>query len=100
MKIKFTKSPTAVFKLAYFEGDVVDMPDKQAEMLIEAGYAVEHISDPDLEDIPNDFPGKAKIVQFGIKTMEELKKYAGAEDLTTIPGIGKGLAKQIIEKLK
>jgi len=39
MKVRFKKSPIGEFKMAYFAGDEVSLPQGQAEMLIEAGYA-------------------------------------------------------------
>jgi len=40
MKIKFIKPP-APLGLAYFNGDEAEFENKQAESLIESGYAVE-----------------------------------------------------------
>lgn len=42
MKVKFLKSPTAIYKLAYFPGDVADIKDKEKCLkMIEAGVAEE-----------------------------------------------------------
>lgn len=41
MYIKFTKNPTGKYKLAYSEGDEVNMPQAQAEVLVQEGYAIE-----------------------------------------------------------
>jgi hypothetical protein len=38
-KIIFLKSPTGVFNLGYSEGDACTIDKKQAEILIDAGYA-------------------------------------------------------------
>jgi hypothetical protein len=38
--IKFTKSPTGTFNLAYNEGDEAEFSMAQAAELIEAGYAI------------------------------------------------------------
>lgn len=40
MKIRFLKSPSGEFGLAYFVGDTVEMENKQAQTIIDAGYAV------------------------------------------------------------
>jgi hypothetical protein len=40
LKIKFTKSPTGTFNLAYSEGDEAEFSMAQAAELIEAGYAI------------------------------------------------------------
>jgi hypothetical protein len=39
-KVRFIKSPIGRFSLAYFEGDVASLDDKQADELTEEGYAV------------------------------------------------------------
>lgn len=39
MKIKFLKSPTGVFNLGYFPGDVCDMDDERAKLLVEGKFA-------------------------------------------------------------
>lgn len=39
--IKFIKSPTAIFKLAYFPGDEVSLTKEREKELIDKGYAVE-----------------------------------------------------------
>lgn len=41
MKIKFLKSPTGKFKLAYNAGDVAEVDNKLAAQCVEAGYAEE-----------------------------------------------------------
>lgn len=38
-KVRFLKSPTGAFKLAYNVGDITALPVEQAELLIESGYA-------------------------------------------------------------
>jgi len=40
MKIKFIKSPTGAFNLAYSEGEEAEFPKGQADFLIEAGFAI------------------------------------------------------------
>ena len=50
MKIKFTQNPTGKYKLAYSEGDVCDMPDGQAALLINEGYATPIIDEPAAEE--------------------------------------------------
>ena len=42
MKVRFLKSPTALFKLAYFPGDEVDIKDKAlCQKMIDAEVAEE-----------------------------------------------------------
>jgi hypothetical protein len=98
IKIIFIKSPTPVFNLAYFDGDIIEVYPNQAEVLIEAGVAREYIPEfRDIEDLPVDIPGRDKLLQAGVKSMEELKLY---DDLTEISGIGKKTAEAIIDYLK
>ena len=40
VKIRFTKSPTGLFKLSHHVNDVVDFPESQAKELVEGGVAV------------------------------------------------------------
>ena len=40
VKIKFTKSPTGLFKLSHHVNDVVGFPESQAKELVEGGVAV------------------------------------------------------------
>lgn len=97
-KIIFTKSPTPVFHLAYFDGDIVEFPVNQADELIEAEIAVEYLPVfEDVEDLPVDIPGRDKLILAGVKSMTELRLY---DDLTEISGIGKKTAEAIIEYLK
>ncbi len=39
MKVKILKDPAGLYNLAYVVGEVVDLPELQAEELIETGYA-------------------------------------------------------------
>jgi hypothetical protein len=39
IKVEFIKSPTGQFKMGYSIGDVVSFDKKQADILINAGYA-------------------------------------------------------------
>ena len=97
-KIQFIKSPVGLFHLAYFAGDVVELPTNQADVLIEAGYAKEYA--PALNptvDLPGDLPGRDAFLAAGIKTMEEVRLI---KDHTEIKGIGKKTAEAIITYLK
>ena len=97
-KIRFTKSPTPVFNLAYFEGDIVEMPANQADALIEADFAVEYF--PVINhsvDLPQDIPGRDKLLASGVSTLSELMQY---DDPSEIKGIGKKTAEAILEYLK
>lgn len=98
VKIIFIKSPTPVFNLAYFDGDILEMNANQAEVLIEAGVA--KLYEPVfnlIEDLPMDFPGRDALIAFGIKTMQEVRLL---NDPTEIKGIGKKTAEAILEYLK
>ncbi len=47
--IKFTKSPTGAYHLAYNMGDVVDLPTELADILIADGFA-ETCEEPSAQD--------------------------------------------------
>ncbi len=74
------------------------MERNQADVFIEAGYAVEY--SPALvqnNDLPSDIPGFKKLIAAGVGSLAELKEYT---DLTEIPGIGKKIAEEIAAFLK
>jgi hypothetical protein len=97
-KIKFTKSPTGLFRLAYFPGDVVEMNTNQADVIIEAGYAEEYNPVIHQESgLPVDIPARDKLLAAGVNSLDELRQY---DDLTDINGIGKKSAEAIIAYLK
>jgi hypothetical protein len=93
--IRFIKSPTGRYNLAYSAGNVVAFEEKQAREMIESGYAVEHQPGKpgdDPVDLPGDIPGRANLVKSGVTTMAELAKY---KDFKDIPGIGRSLAARL-----
>lgn len=47
MKIRFLKSPTGVFNLAYFPGDEVDIDSEKAKLLVDGEFA--EVITPDVE---------------------------------------------------
>lgn len=97
-KIRFIKPPVAVFRLAYFVGDIVEVAANQAEVLIESGFAEEYMPVlEDVTDLPVDIPSREKLLAAGVKSMQELILY---DDLTEIPGIGKKTAEAITDYLK
>ena len=97
-KIRFIKSPTPVFNLAYFDGDIVDMPANQAEVLIDSGFAEEYFPVISaVADLPLDIPGRDKLILAGVKSLDELRLY---DDITEIKGIGKKTAEAIVDYLK
>ena len=92
-KIIFIKSPTPVFNLAYFDGDIIEVHENQADVLIDAGVAKEYLPVfADVEDLPVDIPGRDKLIAAGVTTLEELKEY---NDFTEIDGIGVKAGKAI-----
>jgi len=98
-KITFVKNGMAI-KLAYFAGDEVMMETKQADELIESGYAVEKEKvKPSKEkvDLPEDLPGRDVLLSHNINTVSEVKKIV---DLTELQGIGKKTAEKIKAALK
>lgn len=43
MKIKFTQNPTGKYNLSYSSGEVANIPDEQAKLLVQEGYATPFI---------------------------------------------------------
>lgn len=52
-KIKFLKSPTGKYGLAYVAGDVAEFEEKQANELIESGFATLFIEETN-QEIPTE----------------------------------------------
>ena len=91
-RIKFTRPPAGAFGLAYFVGDDVELPVKQANELIKLGYAEAYTGEAgDDSDLPADLPGRPILVDLDM-SLEELKQI---DDLTEIEGIGKATAARI-----
>lgn len=77
MKIKFTQNPTGKYKLAYSEGDVCDMPDGQAALLINEGYATPIIDEPAAEEKKEEPKEEKPVVEtasFGLNKKEKKGK--------------------------
>jgi hypothetical protein len=49
-KIKFLKSPTGTFNLAYRPGDVAELPLSRCEVLVESGFA--EFAEPEIKAEP------------------------------------------------
>lgn len=94
MWIKFIKAKAG---LAYFKNDKVDMPAKEAESLIEKGYAVPSEAKPPKSDLPESLPGRSILIGEGLITKEHVLK--AKDTLSDLPGIGRKTADQIIEQL-
>lgn len=74
------------------QGELLDL--KQAQEL--ESHGVLKIIEPPVE-LPDDLPGRDKLVENGFKTIHQLQ---AIDDYTEIPGIGKVLANKIAEYLK
>lgn len=59
MKIKFVKSPVGAFGLGHFENDVVEIENKLAADIIEAGFGIEVIEES-LEEVSEEVKPKKK----------------------------------------
>lgn len=100
-KITFTRSPVGRYNLAYFKGQTATFEQKQADMLIDTGYAVPYhnVDAGDESDLPADMPARDVLVGLGL-SMAEL---GSIPDLTQLKGIGKATAaavKKYIENSK
>lgn len=87
--LKFLKH-AGKYRLAYRPGESGSFEDKQANALIEEGFAVPADTK---EELPADLPGRPAILKSGL-TIEELKE---VKDFQEIPGIGKATAEQLIK---
>jgi hypothetical protein len=88
VRVKFIRSG-APYGLAYSAGATgVPLDTKRADALVESGV-VEIL--PSFNDLPDDLPGKSKLIDIGFETIDQVK---GAE-LSILPGITKALAKKI-----
>lgn len=94
MKVKFIKNGMAI-GLGYFTNDIVAIDEKRANDAIELGIAQKYKPE-DIIDLPSDLPGREKLIAANIITTDQLKEIP---DLTEIKGIGKALAKKIVDHL-
>lgn len=94
MWIKFIKAKAG---LAYFKDNKVDMPDKEANELIESGYALPVDALPPKTDLPELLPGREMLIRGGLLTKKQVLN--SKETLTDIPGISAKLAERIVEQL-
>lgn len=82
---------------SYFKGDKANLPEEEAEKLIDDGFACATDPDETDSDLPADLPGRTQLIKGGIATIEQVLNTR--ESLTDIPGIGNATARQIIEIL-
>jgi len=96
--VKFSKSPTGKFDLAYWPGDVAELSELQAQMVIEAGYGYKVDPEPvsKINLLPEDIPYRELLIELGVKSVAELRKYG---DLTSFKGIGRATDRKIQEWL-
>ena len=96
---KFLKSGVGL-GYGYLENEVGDIDEKAFADLEELGFVEKYVPEkPKLvkSDLPEDFPGRAKLIQSGISLLEDVKKI---KDLTEINGIGKKLDDNVRKYLK
>jgi|LSQX01.2.fsa_nt_gb hypothetical protein len=99
-KIKFIASACG-FGYGYMEGTELECSDAMAEEMVELGVAIKvKISPPKPAILPEDFPMRHVLVQYGIETLAELRNYSTVEMLTELKGIGRRSAEAILERLK
>lgn len=96
MKIEFVKN-AASWGFAYMKGHELNCTRAFGKEMVELGLAIE-LDDAD-GDLPPDFPGRKTLLEYGIKSLDEVRRIATPEALQEIKGIGKKLAEQIIETL-
>lgn len=84
--------------MAYFEGDKADVPDELANQLIKEGYAVSTTAISPTSDLPALITGRNALIKAGLYTKKQVLE--AKESLSDIPGIGKGMAEEIIKQLE
>jgi hypothetical protein len=87
VKIHFKSRPA---DSAYFAGSIEEVPEHLAEKYISSGHAV-----PLTPSLPNDFPGRDKLIKAGILTLAEIRSV----DLSTIDGLTKAEITKIEKEL-
>ena len=98
-KVKFLKSPTGAFRLGYGIGEIAEIEEKQAETLIEGGFATDKLEEAEENDLPEDLPFRAVLIKADVTSYDEVKKYASDGKLVDLKGIGEPSAKAINEYL-
>lgn len=91
MKIKFLRP---VQGMAYFEGDVAEVPNERASRLVNNGWAVML---PETEgtanNLPEEMPARELLFENGLESVEDVR--AAIDTLSDIKGIGKKTVEQI-----
>ena len=96
MKVKWVKSGVGI-GFGYLEGTETTLSESQANELLELGYVV--ILNKELKTgLPEMLPGRKILIENGFTTIDEVSKLS-ADELTTIKGIGKKLAENIVKFL-
>lgn len=91
MKITFIKSHE---NYAYFAADTAIVDDKEAQLLINKGFAKQEKA-----GLPDDMPAKELLEKSGFKEIDQLKSVT-KEEITEIKGIGSKTADEIILYVK
>ncbi|HEV8655638.1 MAG TPA: helix-hairpin-helix domain-containing protein [Candidatus Limnocylindria bacterium] len=83
-------------------GDTFETTEESAAQLLELGHATKGTAastggTAKSGPLPDDFPGRDKLADAGIRTYAQLRD---AGDVTEIPGIGEATAKKIADALK
>ena len=94
MKVKFLKNGMGI-GLGYFAGDIAVIDDKRAMDAIELNF-VEKYKTENTIDLTSNIPGYKQLIDANITNLDQLKQIP---DLTEIKGIGKALAKKIVDHL-
>ena len=84
--------------LAYFPGDIVDLPEEKAGELIESGHCALSESNAIESDIPETLKFRDALIGAGLHTIDSV--LAAKSTLTDIKGIGEKSAIEIVEELE
>lgn len=98
IKVKFLKAHP---EFAYFKGDVGEITEESAAILLESGHIIilpEGSDEGDVNTLPEDLPAREILFAEGFDTAEKVKE--AGESILDIKGIGKATYKLIVEFLE
>lgn len=91
IKVKFRKSPSGnPFNLGYFVGDIATVEEKQAQELIDAGYAFE--CGKEETNLPLNFPYREKFAQLDAITVKDVVDLG---DLNELEGFNEVMSSKV-----
>jgi hypothetical protein len=95
VKVKFRKAHP---QFAYAEGNVGQVTEDNAALLLESGHVIMLPDDEDLDNLlPEDMPARDILFKAGYESIEKIRE--AGDSISEVKGIGKNLLKQIKDYL-